>query len=87
MLHTPAGALMGLFEVPEASSPQAATATMLPRVGHVALEVGDLDAVLTVATAAGGTKLPGPIPAPAPGRRLVFVSGLDGNVLELIGPV
>jgi lactoylglutathione lyase len=52
-----------------------------------AFEVDDLDAVLSAATTAGGTKLLGPRPAPTPGRRLAFVSDIDGNVLELIGPV
>jgi catechol 2,3-dioxygenase-like lactoylglutathione lyase family enzyme len=59
----------------------------LPRVGHAAFEVDDLDAVLAAATAAGGTKVLGPRPAPAPGCRLAFVSDIDGNLLEVIGPV
>ena len=49
--------------------------------------IDDLDAVLAAATAADGTKLLRPLPAPTPGRRLAFVADLDGNVLELIGPV
>ncbi len=60
---------------------------MLPRIGHVAFEVGDLDAVLAAATAAGGAQLLGPRLAPTPGRRLAFVSDIGGNLLELIGPV
>jgi lactoylglutathione lyase len=87
MLHTADGARMELFEVPEASDGEAPGIAMLPRVGHVAFEVDDLDAVLAAASAAGGTKVFGPGPAPAPGRRLAFVSDIDGNLLELIGPV
>ncbi len=78
---------MELFEVPEVSSGKTPGTAMLPRVGHVAFEVGDLDAVLAAATAAGVTGVLGPRPAPAPGRRMAFVSDIDGNLLELIGPV
>jgi lactoylglutathione lyase len=87
MLHTSDGALAELFEVAEVSKGRTPGPAIPPRVGHVAFEVDDLDAVLTAATTAGGTELLGPRPAPAPGRRLAFVSDIDGNVLELIGPV
>jgi catechol 2,3-dioxygenase-like lactoylglutathione lyase family enzyme len=80
-------ARMELFEVPQVSNGTAPGTAMLPRVGHVAFDVDDLDAVLAAATAAGGTELLGSRPAPAPGRRMAFVSDIDGNLLELIGPI
>lgn len=87
MLHTPEGALMELFEVPEASRGKTPGTALPPRTGHAAFEVDDLYAALAAVTAAGGTELSAPRPAPAPGRLLAFISDIDGNVLELIGPV
>jgi catechol 2,3-dioxygenase-like lactoylglutathione lyase family enzyme len=56
-------------------------------LGHVAFEVDDLDAVFAAMTAAGGAEVWAPRPSPEPGRRMAFVHDLDGNLLELIGPV
>jgi catechol 2,3-dioxygenase-like lactoylglutathione lyase family enzyme len=68
MLHPADGARMELFEVPQVSKGRTSRTAVPPRVGHVAFEVDDLDAVLEAATAAGGTKLSGPRRLrPAPG--------------------
>jgi catechol 2,3-dioxygenase-like lactoylglutathione lyase family enzyme len=91
MLRSPDGARMELFEVPaprEGRSWQEPHTAMRTRgLGHVAFEVDDLDAVFAAMTAAGGAEVWTPRPSPEPGRRMAFVHDLDGNLLELIGPV
>lgn len=91
MLRSPHGARMELFEVAEPSpgrSWQEPHTAMLTRgLGHVAFEVDDLDAVFAAVLAAGGAEVWAPRPSPEPGRRMAFVHDLDGNLLELIGPV
>jgi lactoylglutathione lyase len=91
MLRSPGGARMELFEVSQPSagrSWQEPHIAMLTRgLGHVAFEVDDLDAVFAAVTAAGGAEVWAPRPSPEPGRRMAFVHDLEGNLLELIGPV
>jgi lactoylglutathione lyase len=91
MLRSPDGARMELFEVSEPSAgrgwQEPHTAMLTRGLGHVAFEVDDLDAVFAAITAAGGAEVWAPRPSPEPGRRMAFVHDLDGNLLELIGPV
>jgi lactoylglutathione lyase len=91
MLRCPDGARMELFQV---DAPTAGRSWQEPHTamdtfgfGHVAFEVDDLDAAFDAATAAGGQEVWTPRPSPEPGRRMAFVHDLDGNLLELIGPV
>jgi catechol 2,3-dioxygenase-like lactoylglutathione lyase family enzyme len=91
MLRSPDGARMELFEV---DAPQAGRSWLEPHTamdtsgfGHVAFEVDDLEAAFAAAVAAGGTDVWTPRPSPEPGRRMAFIHDLDGNLLELIGPV
>ena len=91
MLRTPAGGRMELFEVTDAAPgrgwQEPLTAMRTRGFGHVAFEVDDLDAAFAAACAAGGAEVWAPRGSPEPGRRMAFVHDLDGNLVELIGPV
>jgi catechol 2,3-dioxygenase-like lactoylglutathione lyase family enzyme len=91
MLRSPDGARMELFEVAEPSAGSAwqepHTAMQTRGYGHVAFEVEDLDGIFAAVLAAGGAEVWAPRPSPERGRRMAFVHDLDGNLLELIGPV
>jgi lactoylglutathione lyase len=91
MLRSPDGARMELFQVAEPGAgrswlePHAAMETA--GFGHVAFEVDDLDGAFARATTAGGAEVWSPRRSPEPGRRMAFVHDLDGNLVELIGPI
>jgi catechol 2,3-dioxygenase-like lactoylglutathione lyase family enzyme len=91
MLRSRDGARMELFEV---AAPAAGRSWLEPHAametcgfGHVAFEVDDLDAAFATVTAAGGAEVWSPRQSPEPGRRMAFVHDLDGNLVELIGPI
>lgn len=56
-------------------------------LAHIAFEVDDLDAAFAATTAAGGAEVWTPRPSPEAGRRMAFIHDLDGNLIELIGPL
>ena len=91
MLRSADGARMELFEVAEPSTgrgwQEPHTAIQTAGYGHVAFEVDDIDGVFAAVLAAGGSQVWAPRPSPEPGRRMAFVHDLDGNLVELIGPV
>lgn len=91
MLRSADGARMELFEVAEPSTgrgwQEPHTAIHTAGYGHVAFEVDDIDGVFAAVLAAGGSQVWAPRPSPEPGRRMAFVHDLDGNLVELIGPV
>ena len=91
MLRSGAGARLELFEVAEATAgvagvdPREAMGTL--GFGHVAFELDDLDAGYATVMAAGAMEVWAPRESPEPGRRMAFVHDLDGNLVELIGPL
>jgi lactoylglutathione lyase len=90
MLRTTGGAGVELFEVAGAAEGMAwadpPAALRRRGFGHVALEVGDLDAAFAAAVDGGGAPVWDPRQSPEPGRRMAFVHDPEGNLVELIGP-
>ena len=52
--------------------------------GHIAFEVGDVDAEFDRVVAAGARPVMAPRPAPEPGARMAFVADPEGNLIELL---
>jgi len=64
-----------------ADPPQAA---LVEGYGHVAFDVGDLDAAYHLAVASGARSVMRPQPSPESGVRMAFVADPEGNLVELL---
>jgi catechol 2,3-dioxygenase-like lactoylglutathione lyase family enzyme len=77
------GGAVELFEFLEPAVPDWARAPVAGTVPHVALEVGDVDATLARAEAAGGRRLWPAVDRFGP-ARVIYLADPDGNVVELL---
>jgi catechol 2,3-dioxygenase-like lactoylglutathione lyase family enzyme len=87
VLRAPSGLRLELIEL-AGSQPSSADnpleAARTQTYGHLALEVGDLDAAFSELTAAGAHPVSPPAPGASPGIRFAYVQDPEGNLLELI---
>ena len=61
-----------------------AQAALVAGYGHLAFDVGDLEAAYDRVVSLGARPVMDPRPAPEPGVRMAFVADPEGNLLELL---
>jgi glyoxylase I family protein len=77
LLHRPGSAADGKPGTP-------AQAALREGYGHIAFDVGDLDAAYDRAVGRGARPVRPPGPSPEPGVRMAFVADPEGNLIELL---
>jgi len=88
MLRHPAyGYRIELLQRPDtagAKPADPAQAALVAGYGHLAFDVGDLEAAYDRVVSLGARPVMDPRPAPEPGVRMAFVADPEGNLLELL---
>ena len=82
LLHRPGSAYRPGSAADKPASP--GEAALREGYGHIAFEVGDVDAGYDRAVARGARPVVPPGPAPEPGARMAFIADPEGNLIELL---
>lgn len=91
MLEAPNGMRIEVFEAEGASrtTDSSTPTTVMKHHGytHLALDVDELVPVHDRLVSIGASSVWDPRPSPEPGKAMAFVQDLEGNLIELIGPL
>jgi lactoylglutathione lyase len=88
LIHRAHGDRLELLHRPESTpglrAADPAEAALSEGFGHVAFDVGDLDATFERVVGLGARPVLTPRPSPEPGVRMAFVADPEGNLVEIL---